>query len=163
MRDTTHIEIDRVLVEGLNETEQAHVGGCAACSNALESARAEFAHLRQIDEALANVPANFWDAQRRAIRVRGQEAKPKSLFTGAYAWAGAAAAALIVAGSLLLPGSPDQPVTPTTQPRQGISDAALLQSVQDNLESYPEALHPAQVMYTEMASAKATPSTRNKQ
>jgi hypothetical protein len=160
MKDATHIEIDRVVVEGLNEMEQAHVSGCAACGEALASARAEFAQLRTIDEALENVPVSFWDAQRRAIRVRAQEAKPKSVFAGAYAWAGAAAAALIVAGSLLLPSSPDKPTAPTAQPTQEISDAALLQSVQDNLEAYPEALHPAQVMYTEMASAKATPATR---
>jgi hypothetical protein len=160
MRDGTHVEIDRVLVEGLNETEQAHVSGCVACSKALESARAEFARLRQIDEALAEVPASFWDTQRRAIRVRAHDAKPKSAFSGAYAWAGAAAAALIVAGSLLLPDSGEQAVTPNAQPAQEISDAALLQSVQDHLDAYPEALHPAQVMYTEIASAKATPATR---
>jgi hypothetical protein len=163
MRDAIHIDIDHVAVEGLNQTEQAHVDGCAACSEALASVRAEFAQLRTIDETLENVPASFWVAQRRAIRVRAQEAKPKSVFTGAYAWAGAAAAALIVAGSLLLPDSQDRPVTPTAQSTEEISDAALLQSVQDHLETYPEALHPAQVMYTEMAaSAKGLRQQGNK-
>jgi len=160
MKEAIHIEIDRVLVNGLNETEQAHLSGCSLCSKALESARAEFAQLRQIDESLARVPDSFWDAQRRAIRVRAAEARPKNVFTGAYAWAGAAVAALIVAGSLLMPTAPDQTLTHRPQQQEQISDAALIQSVQEQLEGYPEALHPAQVMYTEMASAKSAPRAR---
>jgi hypothetical protein len=160
MKEAIHIEIDRVLVEGLNETEQAHVSGCYACSKALESGRADIAELRQIDESLAQVPQSFWDAQRRAIRVRAAEVRPKSVFTGAYAWAGAAVAALIVAASLLMPNAPEQTLRHPTQQQEEISDAALIQSVQEQLEGYPEALHPAQVMYTEMASAKSTPRAR---
>ena len=159
MKDGTHIDIDRVLVEELNEAERAHLSGCAMCSEALGAVRGDFAGLRHIDESLAQVPETFWDAQRRAIRVRAEQAKPKSTFTGAYAWAGAAVAALVVAGSMFSPTA-EQNVSPQPTHQEELSDAALLQSVQDQLENYPEALHPAQVMYTEMASAKGASAAR---
>jgi hypothetical protein len=159
MKKSTHIDVDQALVEGLSDIQRAHVNGCDSCSVAWRSAQEQVAQLRAIDASLSEVPEGFWEAQRRAIRVRADEAKPKGAFVMGYAWVGAAAAAVILAGSLLLPTESPR-TTPPVAKTTGISDAALLESVQDQLEDYPEALHPARVMYTEMASAKAAPAKR---
>lgn len=155
MKQSEHIDIDAALVE-LTDGNRAHLAGCEECKQKFEAASVAVGSLRAINAALERVPESFWQAQQRAIRV-GADRKPKRTMTVIYAWAGATAAAALVALSLI-PANNIKTIPSTQKAPQAdtMSDAALLESVQDQLEAYPEAIHPAQVMYTEMATAKHT-------
>ena len=156
MKQLEHIDIDAALVE-LTDGDRAHLAACVECKQEFETAGTALGSLRSMGAALERVPESFWQAQQRAIRV-GADRKPKRTMTAIYAWAGATAAAALVALSLI-PANHTVKTIPTTQKAtqtEAMSDAALLESVQDQLEAYPEAIHPAQVMYTEMATAKNT-------
>ena len=165
MMETKHIDVNAALAAGLDRAQNAHLESCAACRAQWDSARAEIATLRSIDASLDKVPEMYWEAQRRNIRVRAAEAQPQKAVAGRLAWVTVAAAAVVVSVSLMLPqpktsqGQVDQ-IAPQSAVAE-ISDAALIRGVQDDLESYPEALHPAQVMYVEMSSAQA-PAVKRK-
>lgn len=159
MSELDHINVNAALAEGLNDPQRAHLESCAECRAQWESAQGEIALLRSIDVPLERVPESFWEAQRRSIRLRAAEAQPQRGFGGRLAWVAAAAAVVVVSVSMMLPR---ESRTVTVPPgKDEISDAALIQSVQDDLEGYPEALHPAQVMYVEMSSAR-TPAAKRK-
>jgi predicted anti-sigma-YlaC factor YlaD len=152
-----HINVASALASGVSEAESAHLAACEACRQEFESAREAFASLRSIDESLERVPESFWQQQRRAIRVRAAEAKPQRPAYAVYGWLATAATVAVISVSLLLPDNGS--TGPTTQ-KVELSDAALLESVQNSIDQYPEALHPAQVMYTEIATAQATPQRK---
>jgi len=165
MMETKHIDVNAALAAGLDSAQSAHLESCALCRAQWDSARAEMATLRSIDASLDKVPEMYWEAQRRSIRLRASEAQPQKTVAGRLAWVTVAAAAVVVSVSLMLPQpkDPNVPVGQTMQePVDQISDAALISGVQDDLESYPEALHPAQVMYVEMSSATAVPAVKRK-
>lgn len=161
METKKHIDVHAALAAGLERAEGAHLESCAACRAQWDSARAEMATLRSIDASLDKVPESYWEAQRRSIRVRAAEAKPKTAMAGRLAWMAAAAAAVVVSVSLMLPQPKEtQGRVNEVAPRPAVeelTDAALIRSVQDDLEGYPEALHPAQVMYVEMSSTSTPP------
>jgi predicted anti-sigma-YlaC factor YlaD len=159
MSNVNHIHVNAALAEGLNDAQRTHLESCAECRAHWESAQAEMAVLRGIDAPLAGVPESFWEAQRRSIRLRAAEARPRRHFAGSWTWVAAAAAVIVVSVSMMLPRESRTVTVPLATDE--ISDAALIQSVQDDLEGYPEALHPAQVMYVEMSSAR-TPAARRK-
>jgi hypothetical protein len=105
--------------------------------------------LKSIDDSLTALPERFWDQQRRAILNRATEPPRKVFGIAAYAWS-ALAATLVVAAALLF-SNPNS--TPNEIHPQQIDDAALLQSVEQSLQQYPEAYHPAQLMYSEIDTA----------
>ena len=150
-----HINVASALADGVSQSESAHLASCAACRQEFESAREAFASLRSIDESLERVPESFWQQQRRAIRVRAAEAKPQRPAYALYGWLATAAAVAVISVGLLLPDRGEKQHLPPAG--TDVSDAALLESVQDSIYEYPEALHPAQVMYTEIATAQAAP------
>jgi predicted anti-sigma-YlaC factor YlaD len=165
MNEAKHIDVSAALAAGMSDVEEAHLAGCAACRARRDSAQAEMAALRGIDAPLAKVPESFWEDQRRSIRVRAAEARPQRVRMAGVAWVAGAAAVLVVSAGLLLPQNDDKGAPlphAQQQPVEEVSDAAFIRSVQDDLEAYPEALHPAQVMYVEMSSASTATARGNK-
>jgi predicted anti-sigma-YlaC factor YlaD len=153
-----HINVASALADGVSHSESAHLAACEECRSKLASAREAFASLRSIDKSLERVPESFWEQQRRAIRVRAAEAKPQRPAYALYGWLATAAAVAVISVGLLLPDRGEKQQLPSAS--TDVSDAALLESVQDSIYEYPEALHPAQLMYTEIATAQATPQRK---
>jgi hypothetical protein len=112
--------------------------------------------LKSIDESIASLPDRFWDQQRRAILNKATEPRKKTWGVALYAAWSAVAAALVVAGALMFPDQDS--VVPKKGPQSvAVDDAALLQSVEQSLQQYPEAYHPAQLMYSEIDTASNQP------
>jgi hypothetical protein len=145
-------QLDVILAQGPSDQDHAHLAACQACATRLEAARTELSALQGVDESLSALPGQFWDQQRRAILNRATEPRKKTWGVAVYAAWSAVAAALIVAGALMFP---DQgAVAPKKGPQPAtVDDALLLQSVDQTLQQYPEAYHPAQLMYSELDTA----------
>jgi anti-sigma factor RsiW len=142
-------QLDVILAQGPSDEDHAHLSACPECATRLEATRAELGSLKSLDESLAALPERFWDEQRRAILNRATEPPRKLFGIAGYAWS-ALAATLVVAAALLF--SNPSPAPNEIHP-QKIDDAVLLQSVEQSLQQYPEAYHPAQLMYSEIDTA----------
>lgn len=155
-------QLDVILAQGPSDQDHAHLAACQACANRLEAARTELSTLKGIDESIAALPDRFWDQQRRAILNKATEPRKNTWGVGVYAAWSAVAAALVVAGALMFP---DQDSVPPKKVPQAVAvdDEALLQSVEQSLQQYPEAYHPAQLMYSELDTASNKQSSLRKQ
>jgi predicted anti-sigma-YlaC factor YlaD len=144
-------QLDAMLASSPDAEQTQHLADCAPCRARYEELAGEFAALRAIDTHLDSLPEHFWSRQRHAIHSAAAEYRPPRFAFGRYTWAGAAAAIVLFVAIMwpLLPTDPN-----ISKPPVVMSDTELLQSVEDSAYSYPEAIHPAQVMYSEIESAQ---------
>jgi hypothetical protein len=151
-------QLDAIVAQSPDATQAQHLEGCASCRARYEELTGTLTTLRAVDTHLGSLPEHFWSRQRHAIHSAAAEYQPPRFAFGRYTWAGAAAAiVLFVASMLPMILQPKDIQKPPVQ----MSDAELLQSVEDSAYAYPEATHPAQVMYSEIESAQQVADSRN--
>lgn len=152
-------QLDAIVAHAPDAMQAQHLEACASCRIRYEELAGTLTTLRGVDAHLESLPEHFWNRQRHAIHSAAAEYQPPRFAFGRYTWAGAAAAIVLFAASMLplilQPGKGDPKV------KIEMSDAELLQSVEDSAYSYPEATHPAQVMYSEIESAQMVAGSRN--
>ncbi len=153
-------QFDALVAHGPDETQAQHLGACLSCRARYEELTGALTTLRAVDAHLEALPEHFWSRQRHAIHSAAAEYQPPRFAFGRYTWAGAAAAIVLFVASmwpvLMNTGSMNR-----NTPETHLSDAQLLQEVSDSAYSDPEAVHPAQVMYSEMESAQMVADNRN--
>jgi predicted anti-sigma-YlaC factor YlaD len=153
-------QLDAILAISPDAGQAQHLADCPPCRARYEALAGEFAALRAVDTHLESLPEHFWSRQRHAIHSAAAEYRPPRFAIGRYTWAGAAAAiVLFVASMWPMFMNEAQKIDP--KQKVEISDAELLQSVSDSAYSDPEAIHPAQVMYSEIESAQLVADGRN--
>lgn len=150
-------QFDAILASSPDAEQAQHLADCSPCRTRYEELAGEFAALRAIDTHLDSLPEHFWNRQRHAIHSAAAEYRPPRFAFGRYTWAGAAAA-LVLFVAIMWPLLPTEPNIPTQKAR--MTDTELLQSVEESAYSYPEAIHPAQVMYSEIESAQLVADSR---
>lgn len=152
-------QFDALVAHGPDEAQGQHLEACVSCRARYEELTGTLTTLRAVDTHLEAVPEHFWSRQRAAILGAAAEYQPPRFAFGRYTWAGAAAAIVLFVASMwpMLMNNDStkrHDVTP-------VSDAQLLQEISDSAYSDPEAVHPAQVMYSEMESAQMVAGNRN--
>jgi hypothetical protein len=152
-------QLDAIVAHAPDAMQAQHLEACASCRIRYEELASTLTTLRAVDAHLESLPEHFWNRQRHAIHSAAAEYQPPRFAFGRYTWAGAAAAIVLFAASMLplFLDKGGERITPQIQ----MSDAELLQSVEDSAYSYPEATHPAQVMYSEIESAQMVAGSRN--
>lgn len=152
-------QFDALVAHGPDEAQAQHLAACLSCGARYEELMGTVTTLRAVDAHLESLPEHFWSRQRHAIHSAAAAYQPPRFAFGRYTWAGAAAAIVLFVASLW----------PMLMNDNGgrkhvdvpVSDAQLLQEISDSAYSDPEAVHPAQVMYSEMESAQMVAVTRN--
>jgi predicted anti-sigma-YlaC factor YlaD len=152
-------QLDAIVAHAPDAMQARHLEACASCRGRYEELAGTLTTLRAVDAHLESLPEHFWSRQRHAIHSAAAEYQPPRFAFGRYTWAGAAAAIVLFAASMvpLFIEKSGDPIKPKIE----MSDAELLQSVEDSAYSYPEATHPAQVMYSEIESAQMVADSRN--
>jgi hypothetical protein len=152
-------QLDAIAAHTPDAAESQHLEACASCRARYEELTGTLTTLRAVDAHLESLPEHFWSRQRHAIHSAAAEYQPPRFAFGRYTWAGAAAAIVLFVASMwpMLMNTGSIRTTPKTE----LSDAQLLQEVSDSAYSDPEAVHPAQVMYSEMESAQLVAVNRN--
>jgi predicted anti-sigma-YlaC factor YlaD len=152
-------QLDAIVAHAPDAMQARHLEACASCRGRYEELAGTLTTLRAVDAHLESLPEHFWSRQRHAIHSAAAEYQPPRFAFGRYTWAGAAAAIVLFAASMvpLFIEKSGDPIKPKIE----MSDAELLQSVEDSAYSYPEATHPAQVMYSEIESAQMVSDSRN--
>lgn len=152
-------QFDALVAHGPDAEQAQHLGACMSCRARYEELTGTLTTLRAVDTHLESLPEHFWNRQRHAIHSAAAEYQPQRFAFGRYTWAGAAAAVVLFVASMwpMLMNTGSIRNTPQVQ----VSDAELLQQVSDSAYSDPEAVHPAQVMYSEMESAQLVAVSRN--
>lgn len=152
-------QFDALVAHGPDDAKAQHLVSCLSCRARYEELTGTLTTLRAVDTQLEALPEHFWSRQRAAILSAAAAYQPPRFAFGRYTWAGAAAAIVLFVASLwpMLMNNDStkrHDVTP-------VSDAQLLQEISDSAYSDPEAVHPAQVMYSEMESAQMVAGNRN--
>jgi hypothetical protein len=152
-------QFDALVAHGPDETQAQHLAACVSCRARYEELTGTVTTLRAVDTHLESLPEHFWSRQRHAIHRAAAEYQPPRFAFGRYTWAGAAAAIVLFVASMwpmLMNNNGSRKLSDVK-----VSDAQLLQEISDSAYSDPEAVHPAQVMYSEMESAQMDADNRN--
>lgn len=152
-------QFDALVAHGPDGAEARHLDACISCRARYEELTGTLTTLRAVDTHLEAIPEHFWSRQRAAILSAAAAYQPPRFAFGRYTWAGAAAAVVLFVASMW-PMLMNNDATKRHDVTQ-VSDAQLLQEISDSAYSDPEAVHPAQVMYSEMESAQMVAGNRN--
>ena len=152
-------QFDALVAHGPDDAEAQHLVSCLSCRARYEELTGTLTTLRAVDTHLEAVPEHFWSRQRAAILSAAAAYQPPRFAFGRYTWAGAAAAVVLFFASMW-PMLMNNDATKRHDVTQ-VSDAQLLQEISDSAYSDPEAVHPAQVMYSEMESAQMVAGNRS--
>jgi predicted anti-sigma-YlaC factor YlaD len=156
-------QLDAILAHAPDTEQAQHLEACATCRSRYEELAGTLATLRAVDTHLESLPEHFWSRQRHAIHSAAAEYREPRFAFGRYTrftWAGAAAAIVLFVASMW-PMFMNEAQKIDATHKVEISDAELLQSVEDRAYSDPEAIHPAQMMYSEIESAQLVADGRN--
>jgi hypothetical protein len=152
-------QLDAIAAQAPDAAQAQHLETCVSCRARYEELTGTLTTLRAVDTHLESLPEHFWSRQRHAIHSAAAEYQPPRFAFGRYTWAGAAAAIVLFVASMWPVIAPSE--RGIKNPQVQLSDAELLQSVSDSAYADPEAIHPAQVMYSEIESAQKVADSRN--